>query len=220
MKKFWKKYRVWFIIGAVIALLVAVGLMRGAVDPHAGHDHANNPHTDPHTTQQNAGSHDGHNHSDYDVGKSYTVTQNANGTYSVSVRSPHNEIIAVCDGLTTKPACAKISNSVLLVGDTSNPAVSARWAIFCDGMNNKVSPRFGGCLATQGTTVVVGANNGTTVEVKDAFTGTVYSKVSLPDAAATDNRSIIQSTAWDQDGDLIVTYWAGETTKTHTVKMP
>ena len=46
MKKFWKKYRVWIIVIAAAALLIAVGTLRkNTADPHAGHDHAANPHT-------------------------------------------------------------------------------------------------------------------------------------------------------------------------------
>jgi len=58
--KFWKKYRVWIIVLAVVAVMVAAGLMRKATDPHAGHDHTNNPHTEQ---TQNADPHAGHNHS-------------------------------------------------------------------------------------------------------------------------------------------------------------
>ena len=215
MKKFWKKYRVWIIILAVIALLVAVSVMSNSSDPHAGHDHGTG-------TSQNTGSdsHAGHNHSDYDIGKSYTVTQGQDGTYSVSVTTPHNEKLLVCDGLTVKPSCAKLSNSVLMVGNTANKDVSARWAVFCDGMNGKVSQRYDGCLATQGTTVVIGTNNGTAVEVKDALSGTVYGKVALPNASAAAGSAVIQSTAWADNGDLVVTYLAGETTKTYTIALP
>lgn len=46
MKKFWKKYRVWIIILIVVAVMAAAGAMSKAMDPHAGHDHANNPHSD------------------------------------------------------------------------------------------------------------------------------------------------------------------------------
>ena len=67
---------------------------------------------------------------------------------------------------------------------------------------------------------VVGTNNGATVVVKDAFTGTVHSTTTLPGASAPDNRSIIQKTAWAENGDLIVTYLAGDAVKTHNVKMP
>ena len=223
MKKFWKKHRALVIVVIVAILIVLASVMRSMTlngsDPHAGHDHS----TDDHTTQTNsgsAGSHDGHDHSSYDVSKGYTETLNSNGTYTISVVSPHNEKIVICDGLKTKPSYAKLSNSVLMVGNTADPVVSDRWAVFCDGMNNKVSQRYTGCLATQGTTVVVGTNNGTTVEVKDAFTGTVHSKTNLPDASATDSRSIIQKAEWDKSGALIVTYWAGETVKTHTITMP
>lgn len=222
MKKFWKKHRVLIIVAIVAVLIVLASVMRSmttnGADPHAGHNHAaGDSHTD---TQNSADPHAGHNHADYDIGKSYAVTSNANGTFSVSATSPHNEKILICDGLTSKPACAKINNSVLLVGDTSNPTISARWAIFCNGMNNKVSPRYDGCLATQGTTVAVGTNNGAVIEVKDAFTGVLHSKTALPGASSVDGRNIIQKTAWDQNGDLIVTYWAGEQVKTHTVAMP
>ena len=222
MKKFWKKHRVLIIVAIVAVLIVLASVMRSmttnGADPHAGHNHAaGDSHTD---TQNSADPHAGHNHADYDIGKSYAVTANANGTFSVSATSPHNEKILICDGLASKPACAKINNSVLLVGDTSNPTISARWAIFCNGMTNKVSPRYDGCLATQSATVVMGANNGTAVEVKDAFTGTVLSTTSLPGAASPDGRKIIQAANWDQDGNLIVTYWAGETSKKHTVAMP
>lgn len=219
MKKFWKKYRVIIIVAVAAALLITVGTLRQNAlngDSHAGHDHADGGTG----TQQSTDTHAGHDHSSYDIGKSYTVTQNENGTYSVSARSPHNETIVVCDGLTDKPACAKINNSVLLVGDTANAAVSARWAIFCDGMNNKVSQRFDGCLATSGTTVVMGTDNGTVIEVKDAFTGSVHSKTALPDASTPDGRTIIQKTAWADNGDLVITYWAGDQLKTYNVSMP
>ena len=211
-QKFFKKHGGKIILCVVGLLLVGLLLIKVFSDPHAGHDHS----TD---SQQSTDSHAGHNHSDYDIGKSYTVTENANGTYSVSALSPHNEKIVIADNLTAKPACAKINNSILMVGDTANAAVSSRWAIFCDGMNGKVSPRINGCLATQGTTVVVGTNNGTAVEVKDAFTGTVHSTTTLPGASVSDSRSIIQKTAWDENGDLIITYWAGESVKTQTVKV-
>lgn len=212
-QKFFKKHGGKIILCVVGLLLVGLLLIKVFSDPHAGHDHSA-------SGQQGADAHAGHDHSSYDIGKSYTVTENANGTYSVSALSPHNEKIVIADNLTAKPACAKINNSVLLVGDTANAEVSARWAILCNGMTGQVSQRYDSCLATQGTAVVVGTNNGATVVVKDAFTGTVHSTTALPGASAPDNRSIIQKTDWAENGDLIVTYLAGDAVKTHNVKMP
>lgn len=218
-QKFFKKHGGKIILCVVGLLLVGLLLIKVFSDPHAGHDHsAGDSHTD--STSQSGDSHAGHDHSNYDIGKSYAVNQSQDGTYTVIGRTPHNEDITICKGLATKPACGKVNNSVLLVGDTANANVSDRWAILFNGMTGKVSDRFSSCLATSGTAVVVGTNNGTVVEVKDAFTGTVHSTTALPGASAPDNRSIIQKTAWAENGDLIVTYLAGDAVKTHNVKMP
>ena len=232
MKKFWKKHRVLIIVAIIAVLLVLAGVMNSmttnGADPHAGHNHAAgdshaDSHTDPHTTQNSADPHAGHNHSDYDISKSWESVKNSqNDTYSIVVTTPHNEKLTVCTGLKVVPSCVKINNSILMAGNTGDSVVSNRWAVFCNGMTGQVSPRYDGCLATatQSATVVMGANNGTAVEVKDAFTGTVLSTTALPGAAASDGRKIIQAANWDQDGNLLVTYWAGETTKKHTVAMP
>lgn len=45
MKKFWKKHRTLVIIAIVAVILIACGVIRKVADPHAGHDHVNNPHT-------------------------------------------------------------------------------------------------------------------------------------------------------------------------------
>jgi len=211
--KFWKKYRVLIIVLAVVAVMVAVSLMRNAADPHAGHDHTQQG--------QSADPHAGHDHSDYTADKSYTITTDQNGRYTVQVKDAHGEILCQRANLTDKPTCTTVSDAVLLVGDTSSPSVSARWAVFCNVQNGKVSKAYAGCLATKGTQVAyaTGKDDLWQVHVTDAFNPTTAQTYTLEGAASPDGRSVIQHAELNKDGTLSVAYWAGTEAKTTVIPM-
>lgn len=217
MKKFWKKYRVWIIVVAAAALLIAVGTLRkNTADPHAGHDHAANPHT-----EQSADPHAGHDHSDYTPDKSYTVTTDANGRYTLEVRDAHGSAIIKRQNMLDKPVCTAVNEDILCV-TSGDVAPSARWAVFCNVKQGTTSNMFTGCLATKGTYVAYGTNTDGAwqVHVQDALNPSAYSKVyTLEGARAIDSRSVIDK-AELKDGSLLVTYWAGDTAATTTISMP
>lgn len=219
MKKFWKKYRVYIIIVAVIALLIAVGQMGKAVDPHAGHDHATGDHTE---TGQTADPHAGHDHSDYTADKSYTLTTDANGRYTVQVKDAHGSTFYSRTNLLTQPTCTATTADILCISNTEEP-ITSRWAIFCNVKQGTTTVTYNGCLATKGTYVAYGSNaDGTwTVHVEDAFNASAYNQVhTLEGAYAIDSRSVIDRAELTDDGNLLVTYWAGDVEKTTTIKMP
>lgn len=217
MKKFWKKYRVWIIVVAAAALLIAVGTLRkNTVDPHAGHDHAANPHT-----EQSADPHAGHDHSDYKAANSYTVTTDANGRYTLEVKDAHGSAIIKRQNILDKPVCTAVNEDILCV-TSGDVAPSARWAVFCNVKQGTTSNMFTGCLATKGTYVAYGTNTDGAwqVHVQDALNPSAYSKVyTLEGARAIDSRSVIDK-AELKDGSLLVTYWAGDTAATTTISMP
>lgn len=218
MKKFWKKYRVLIIVIAAAALLIAVGTLRkNTVDPHAGHDHATNPHTEQ---SQNADPHAGHDHSDYKAANSYTLKEDSNGRYMVQVLDAHGSTIFKRQNMLDKPTCTAVNEDILCVaGAGANP--STRWAIFCNVKQGTVSQSYSGCLATKGTNVAYGTNTDGAwqVHVGDAFDDgkTTYT---LEGAYAIDNRSVISQAELNDQGDLVVTYWAGDVEKTQTIPMP
>lgn len=217
--KFWKKYRGWIIALVVIAIMVAAGLMRKAADPHAGHDHDANPHTEQ---NQNADPHAGHDHSNFKVENSYTITTNKNNRHTIQVKDAHGQNIYSRQGLIEKPTCTKVNDKVLLIADTTSP-LGSRWAVFCDVINSKSSDTFTGCLATKDTYVAYATNtdNAWTVHVQDALDKQAFSQTyTLEDAASTDGRQVISKAELNAEGDLSVTYWAGEQEKTAVIPMP
>ncbi len=217
MKKFWKKYRVWLIILAVVAVFVAVSLMSKAANSHAGHDHS----TDPHTGQnQNADPHAGHDHSGYKAANSYSVNTDKNGHYTVQVKDAHGEVIFSRGNLVDKPVCTAVNDQVLMVSDTSGADYGSHWAVFCNVQANKVSSLFNGCLYAKDTYVTYGAmeNNVFKVHVQDAFNKSAYYRsYVLEGAASPDGRSVISKVTPTKDGSLSITYWAGATEKSMTV---
>lgn len=219
MKKFWKKYRVWIIVIAAAALLIAVGTLRkNTADPHAGHDHAANPHTEQ---TQNADPHAGHDHSDYKAENSYTITTDSNGRYAVEVKDAHGAAIIKRQNMLDKPVCTAVNEDILCV-TSGDAAPSARWAVFCNVKQGTASNMFTGCLATKGTYVAYGTNTDGAwqVHVQNALNPSAYSKVyTLEGARAIDSRSVIDK-AELKDGSLLVTYWAGDTAATTTISMP
>ena len=220
MKKFWKKHKALIIILIVAAVFVAAGLLRKAADPHAGHDHANDPHTQQ---SQNADPHAGHDHSNYKVEQSYTVTTDENGRYSVQVRDPHGQAIYKRGGLLNRPTGVKVSDSVLMLGDLTASAYGSRWAVFCDVMAGKTSQTYTGCLAAQGSYLAYATNqdNAWQVHVVDGMNPKNLSQsYTLEGASAPDNRQVISKAEMNADGALRVTYWAGTTEKTTVISMP
>lgn len=227
MKKFWKKYRVWLIILAVVALFAAVGLMSNAADSHAGHDQDTDPHTeqtqnaDSHTQKtQNADPHAGHDHSGYKAEKSYSVSTDDNGRYIVQVKDAHGDVIFSRGDLIDKPICTAVNDQVLMVSHTSDADYGSHWAVFCNVQTNKVSGLFNGCLYAKDTYVAYGAmeDNIFKVHVQDAFNKSAYYRsYVLEGAASPDGRSIISKVTPNKEGSLLITYWAGEAEKTMTV---
>lgn len=214
MKKFWKKYRVWIIILAVIALLAAVGLMSNNTDPHAGHNHSTGAESDPHA---------GHDHSDYTADKSYSITTDQNGLYTVTVKNAHGETILSRGSLKTKPTCTKVSDYVLLVGNFSTPTQGNSWGVYCNVSTDRVSSLYNGVLATKGNYVIYGTqqNGKWQVVVRDAFDATVYLKNHvLEDAVSPDSGSVFKSASLTQGGDLHLTYWTGTAEKSVTIALP
>lgn len=219
MKKFWKKYRAWIIVIAAAALLITVGTLRkNTADPHAGHDHATNPHTEQ---SQNADPHAGHDHSDYKAQNSYTITTDANGHYAVQVKDAHGSEIISRKNMINKPVCTAVNEDILCV-TSGDVALSSRWAIFCNVKQGTTSRMYTGCLATKGTYVAYGTNTDGVwqVHVESAFSSAGYSETyTLEGAYANDSRSVIEK-AELVDGNLLVTYRAGDVEKTATIDMP
>ena len=217
MKKFWKKYRVWLIVLAVVAVLVAVSQMSKAVDPHAGHNHD----TDPHTEQnQSADPHAGHDHSGYKAENSYTINTDQNGHYTVTVKDAHGDVIFNRGNLVNKPVCTTVNDQVLMVIQNAGSDYGSHWAVFCNVQTNKISSVFNGCLYARDTYVayVTTENNNFTVNVQDAFNKATYNRsYALEGAASADGRPIISKVTPTQDGSLSITYWAGTTEKSITV---
>ncbi len=218
--RFWKKYRVLIIALAVIAVMVAAGLMRKATDPHAGHDHDANPHTEQ---TQNADPHAGHDHSNYKVENSYTITTNKNGRHTIQVKDAHGQNIYSRQGLIDKPICTKVNDDILLVTNFTEASFASRWAVFCDVINGRSSNVFTGCLVTKGTHVAYATNtdNAWTVHVQDALNKQASSQsYTLEGAASPDGRAVISKAELNDAGDLSVTYWAGTQEKTMVISMP
>ena len=217
--KFWKKYRGWIIALAVIAVMVTIGTLRNAVDPHAGHDHE----TDPHTEQTQSGDpHEGHDHSNYKVENSYTISTNNNNRHTIQVKDAHGQVIYSRQGLTDKPTCTKVNDSVLKVEDNTS-SLSGHWVVLCDVMNSKSSDVFTGCLATKGTYVAYATseNNTWTVHVQNALDKNAAAQTyTLEGAASPDGREVISKAELNDLGDLNITYWAGTESKTTNISLP
>lgn len=218
MKKFWKKYRVWLIALAVVAVLVAVSQMSKAVDPHAGHNHDANPHTEQ---NQNADPHAGHDHSGHKAENSYTINTDQNGRYTVTVKDAHGDVIFSRGDLVDKPVCTKVNDQVLMVSQTTGADYGSHWSIFCNVQTNKISSLFNGCLYAKDTYVAYAAAdaNSFKVHVQDAFNKSAYYRsFVLEGAASPDGRPIISKVTPTQEGNLSITYWAGTTEK--SIRIP
>lgn len=219
MKKFWKKYRVWFIILAIIVVFVAVNLMSKAANSHAGHDHSHDDGT--HAQEgQSADAHAGHDHSGHKAANSYSINTDENGQYTVQVKDAHGEVIFSRGNLVNKPVCTAVNDRVLMVSDTSATDYGSHWAVFCNVQDNKVSGVFNGCLYTKDTYVAYGAveNNVFKVHVQDAFNKAAYYRsFVLEGASSPDGRPLISKVTPGQDGNLSITYWAGTTEKSISV---
>ena len=213
-----------YIVGAVIVVLLAIFIVMGVTNPdnHAGHDHA---------TQTTADAHAGHDHAtatqpngptgaDLTPDKSFTITDNKDGTYTVIVKGRSGSEI-YNEKLSVKPTFTEVSQDVLEIAYRTGDNTVGHWAVYCDIQNHRVSKTYNFVLAANNDHVayVEHISGKFTLFVADAFDDAKYLKsYDLPDIALTESGSP-KVTYNLKNADLTVTYSTEKGDNTITVNM-
>lgn len=210
-----------YIIGAAVVVLLAVIIVMGVTkpDPHAGHNH-DDPHAGHnHTTA--ATQPDGPSGADLTPDKAYTLTDNKDGTYSVTVRGRNGNQIYSNKKLNVKPSFTEVSQNVLEIANRQGSNTSSHWAIYCDIETGRVSRIFSFVLAVNNDHVAyVDHMSGKFVLfVKDIFDESKYLKsYDLTDAVLVSTGSPKVEYTLDKT-ELTVTYSTDKGDKTITVDL-
>lgn len=207
------------IVGGM-ALMLTLGVVGKNLfaDPHAGHDH---------TTTTTDG-HEGHDHATttttkLDAGKSYTLTENEDGTYSYSVKNFMGNVMHSEQSLSVKPEIVKVDDCILAISVTPNKSWPlSRKVTFCNIKSMDVITHDMALDYDQDQVAfVTRMTDKWLVFVTDFFNynngPTAYAE--LTDLAIQPNGQPYATSKFDENGDLVVTYKTETDEKTVTVKM-
>ncbi|MBR3779347.1 MAG: hypothetical protein IKL13_06495 [Clostridia bacterium] len=149
----------------------------------------------------------------------YTFTENANLTFSYSVKGRSGNVLLSEQDI-DRPVSFEVANKdVLIVYGQAGTGVGARWARFCNIQTDRISG-FGGYLAAVDTRVafVDQRTGGIHVFVCDAFDpNTYYGVYTLEDIP--ENTDPIEDFALSEEGVLSVTYRTNSGNKTIQIDM-
>lgn len=150
----------------------------------------------------------------------YTFTENANLTFSYSVKGRSGNVLLSEQDI-DRPVSFEVANKdVLIVYGQAGTGVGARWAVFCDIERGSVSNTIGGYLAAVGNRVAFldYRTNAHYVFVSDPFKPADILDAYTLEGAVTAGE-VVEDFALGEDGILTVTYSTESGSKTITIDL-
>ncbi len=124
--------------------------------------------------------------SNYDINQLYKITDNGNFNYDYVIKDKHDNIILSDKGISREPKVNVINEDLLSISVQTGTGISARWTIYCNINNGKVSDTYYSVLGDYDAKIVfVNYDNGMhSVVIQDVFDKEKYFKeIMLEDAS-------------------------------------
>ena len=204
------------LIGLVVVSRVAV-TQSGAIDDHAGHDHAEDQ-----TTNNGHSANDGHGHGSSPDSKLRYQLYRSNGTFTYAIYNADNKLLMKKEGLELEPVKMTADNGLTQVYFRSKKTgFTVGETVYGDEKNGRISDAFHGEIGSDGVHVAYCSDDDTTIIVQDLFDKNAYYMEYPLISPYTGGEQIIKNGSYKTDTQIVsVSYLANDGSETRTMTVP